>query len=329
MEKMNNQNHIVESVSKITDDELTLINQYTRRNFTKNELYVFSVVLCDNEVDRDNEYFSVSALEKMTHLFVGKTGITDHNPSAENQTARIFQCTLEKDTLKKTTYGDTYCRLVAKAYIPVNEHTTPIIEMIESGIRKEVSVGCAVDEIYCNICHTDSRNSHCEHKKGHVYGGKLCCHVLENVSDAYEWSFVAVPSQRMAGVMKHYLHQNKNVEVNVESFIQDLKKGKCQSVDSKNIKVLLDYISELEKYSQFGKVYYENLKKEYVRYNTLLFDDSEEDFFNEVAKRYTVEELETLVRIAKNRLENHQCANGQLFVENNSENGDNDDGYSI
>ena len=36
-----------------TDDELELINRFTRRNLAKNEVYAFSVVLCDNDVDRD------------------------------------------------------------------------------------------------------------------------------------------------------------------------------------------------------------------------------------------------------------------------------------
>lgn len=33
--------------------ELDLINQYTKRRFSADEVYTFSVVLCDNEIDRD------------------------------------------------------------------------------------------------------------------------------------------------------------------------------------------------------------------------------------------------------------------------------------
>ena len=315
----------VKSADSISDEDIGLINQYTQRHFDKNELYVFRAVLCDNDVDRDNEYFSVEALQQMAKLFVGKTGITDHNPSAHNQTARIFWCTLEKDENRKTAYGEDYYRLVAKAYIPINEHTKAVIAMIESGIRKEISVGCGVSAVYCNICHTDIRNSRCEHQKGQSYNGKMCCHILHNVGDAYEWSFVAVPSQRMAGVIKNFYH----TEVNVETLIQDLKKGKCQSLDSQNIHVLLDYISELEKYAKFGKVYYENLKKEYVRYNTLLFDGSEETFFNDIAKRYTVEELETLVRLSKGRVEIQEFVTPQLLSDDSFDGCDGNDRYSI
>ena len=78
------------SESKITDNELALINKFTRRNFSKEEIYTFTVVLCDNDIDRENERFSNEALEKLAELFVGKTGIIDHNASSENQTARIY-----------------------------------------------------------------------------------------------------------------------------------------------------------------------------------------------------------------------------------------------
>ena len=46
---------------KLTDDELAKINTYTRREFTADEVYTFSLVLCDNDVDRDFERFTVES----------------------------------------------------------------------------------------------------------------------------------------------------------------------------------------------------------------------------------------------------------------------------
>ena len=65
----------------VGDDELELINRFTRRNLAKNEVYAFSVVLCDNDVDRDGERFTTDSLYELEKLFVGKTGIIDHNPT--------------------------------------------------------------------------------------------------------------------------------------------------------------------------------------------------------------------------------------------------------
>ena len=43
----------------VSEEELKLINGYTRRKLSANEVYVFSVVLCDNDIDRDGERFTV------------------------------------------------------------------------------------------------------------------------------------------------------------------------------------------------------------------------------------------------------------------------------
>ena len=51
----------VETVSVPTEEELSLINKLSRRKLKPEEVFVFSVVLCDNEVDRDNERFSIEA----------------------------------------------------------------------------------------------------------------------------------------------------------------------------------------------------------------------------------------------------------------------------
>ena len=165
----------------VGDDELELINRFTRRNLAKNEVYAFSVVLCDNDVDRDGERFTTDSLYELEKLFVGKTGIIDHNPSAKNQTARIFSCKVEKIDGQKTALGDDYYRLKARAYLPVCESNRDIILAIDSGIIKEVSVGCAVGRVVCNVCGEDI--AICTHKKGEVYGSKLCCGELVNPYD--------------------------------------------------------------------------------------------------------------------------------------------------
>ena len=61
-------------------EQLELLNQFTRRRHNAEEVYLFRVKLCDNEIDREGERFSLEALEQMRALFVGRTGIFDHNP---------------------------------------------------------------------------------------------------------------------------------------------------------------------------------------------------------------------------------------------------------
>ena len=70
--------------------DLEAIGAFTRRAFAPEELYVFSVVLCNNDVDRDHEKFTRRALEELGALFVGKTGIFDHSMKSGDQAARIY-----------------------------------------------------------------------------------------------------------------------------------------------------------------------------------------------------------------------------------------------
>ena len=46
------------------------------------EVYTFSVRLCDNEIDRDGERFDEQTLRELAALFIGKSGIFDHCWSA-------------------------------------------------------------------------------------------------------------------------------------------------------------------------------------------------------------------------------------------------------
>lgn len=182
----------------ISIDELKMINQYTRHNYESDELYTFSMTLCDNEVDRDFERFSVDSLEKLQKLFLGKSCIFGHERRSANQTARIYQTRLEENTLKTTKAGETLVQLMAKAYMPMNKWNEEIIELIESGILKEVSVSCSVKRSVCSICGKES----CQHVNGGNYNGKLAHTVLLEPMDAYECSFVVTPTRRANMITK-------------------------------------------------------------------------------------------------------------------------------
>ncbi len=289
---------VLKEAGTISDNELKLINKYTRRNYQSDELYVFNVVLCDNEIDRDNEAFSINALNQLSNLFIGKTGIANHNPVAENQTARIFACSVESVMGKKTTYGADYYRLLAKAYMPKNEYTQKDIQLIEAGIKKEVSVGCSIDKVLCSVCKTDVRQHSCEHYKGE----NGCYYILDSVTDAYEWSFVAVPSQKEAGVIKSYSTQSTSTAIKPEALIDEIKKCNFKAVNSSNIEYLADYIKQLEINAEYGKAFRDNLEKDYVRYCGLCLENTNADMLLQVAKKLTLNELEEFVAVYKGRV---------------------------
>lgn len=248
----------------VTPEEMDLINKYTRREFAPSEVYVFSVELCNNDIDRDFERFTVESLFEMEKLFVGKTGICDHNPKAENQTARIFRCFVEAVEGRKTQTGDDYFRLVARAYMPLCESTKTMVSQIESGICKEVSVGCSAGTAVCSVCGKD-RREHCVHTAGEYYGNTLCYFELRDITDAYEWSFVAVPCQREAGVIKGYDHTAGKEEKDMTNIIKSLSSADGVTLSVDEAKRLHDYIGRLEKRAAQGDEYVESLKAEVLR----------------------------------------------------------------
>ncbi len=83
-----------------------------------------------------------------------------------------------------------------------------LIAEIKGGIKKEGSVGFSCSSAICSICGTDNAKTYCSHWPGREYdkdGGKeVCIFKLAGVRDAYEFSLVAVPAQRAAGVSKSY-----------------------------------------------------------------------------------------------------------------------------
>ena len=172
--------------------QLEQINALAKTRLNGEQVYVFSLRLCDDQIDRDGERFDTAALPALAKLFIGKTGIIDHKWSAENQIARIFETQVVKE--KDVSY------IRAWAYIRRGGANDEVIADIEAGIKKEVSVGCAMARAVCSIC--GSEYGTCGHVKGETYEGQTCAVILKEPVDAYEFSFVAVPAQREAGVMK-------------------------------------------------------------------------------------------------------------------------------
>ncbi len=197
----------VAAAGKATAQQLEAINAQAHGTLTLEQVYVFSLRLCDDQVDRDYERFDTHALPALAKLFIGKTGIVDHRWSSEAQVARIFQTQVVQED------GGSFIK--AWAYIRRGGQGDEVIADIEAGIKKEISVGCAMAGAICSVC--GKHYGECGHRKGEFYDGQPCCAILTDPVDAYEFSFVAVPAQRDAGVIKG-LHSGKKLKALAEEF---------------------------------------------------------------------------------------------------------------
>ena len=246
--------------------QLEAINAQAKAQLTAEQVYVFSLRLCDDQVDRDNERFDAAALPGLAKLFIGKTGIVDHRWSAENQVARIFETQVVKEQ------GVSFIK--AWAYIRRGGANDEIIADIEAGIKKEVSVGCAMGRAVCSIC--GSEYGTCGHLKGEYYDGQPCCAILQEPVDAYEFSFVAVPAQRDAGVLKALGGRNRSLKELADEFGAQA-----------------EYRS-LFKEAELGRQYRKDLEKDVVRLLQILDLGADHAVLRSIMNSAAAEDLQKL-----------------------------------
>ncbi len=245
-----------------TEKELQLINTFATTPLKKEDVFIFTVTLCDNEVDRDFECFSNEAITTLKELFIGKTGISDHSMRSKDQCARVFRTYLEKSG-EKTSSSEEYTALKARAYMLRNEESASLISEIEGGIKKEVSISCSVNKSTCSICGRDMKKHSCDHVKGRYYNSKLCYAVLSEPTDAYEWSFVAVPAQRKAGVTKAFIKKEETHLHNPKDIIKSLSAE--QALCEGEINALREHFAYLEEMACEAEVYKSHLTEEIER----------------------------------------------------------------
>ena len=280
----------VDLMGGVGPEEMGLINGLARRELKAEEVYTFTVRLCDNEVDREWERFPRATLEELAGLFVGKSGIFDHNWSAAGQAARIYKTEVVEEPGKVTKAGEPGCYLKGWAYMLRTKANAELIAQIEGGIKKEVSVGCSVEREVCSVC--GEAVGTCRHVKGRTYNGKLCYGELTGAKDAYEWSFVAVPAQREAGVIK-----------GMGPTLKELVRGQEKAQKE---------LERLEKEAMVGRRYLEELRLQVVRLAAVSEPSLEVGVVRSMAQRLEEEELTALKTMLERRSEEKWSGGVQL-----------------
>lgn len=204
--KQEHKSGVLKAVGDAQQADLDLINQYTRTPLTADQVYTFKLTLCDNEIDRQFDQFTPNALNQLAGFYVGKTVLFNHSWDAKDQTARIYSTKVESVQGKTTKDGQPYQRLIAMAYMLNRPSNADTIADIDGGILKEGSVAFHNDTDTCSICGNEYYSYDCPHWKGQKYTEngieKTCYVILDDVTDAFEFSLVAVPAQPAAGITK-------------------------------------------------------------------------------------------------------------------------------
>lgn len=203
-----------------SDEDYVKIKSYLNGDIPKSEIFVYPILLCDNDEDRDNEQFSHDALLEIAQKYKGVTGIYDHVHKSDNQHSITFDTELITEKNKKNSIGEDYEYVIGYQYMLNTEKNKGLIDDIKAGIKKGASIGFEYKACKCSICGANWRlGEKCQHIKGKSYDGKRCVGILSDIEDAYEWSFVAVPAQRNAGVIKEYNNKREATNMDIKQVI--------------------------------------------------------------------------------------------------------------
>lgn len=235
----------LKNVGSTVSDKLKLINEHTIEPLTEEDVFTFDVILCDNEGDR--------VWDKMTHKFLTEfkdkskslIGLKDHDWTADNQMARLYD-TEVVETDEVTALGDKREYVLGHAYtLKSNED---YVKRINAGLLNHCSVSFKSSGDKCSICGCETHKGPderavCEngHVAGNSYDGVVCYNIIDQCDDCYEWSLVAVPCQRGAGVKNKFI--GGKVMKKSAFFMQKLLKSKAMPEE---LKGELEAISEVD-----------------------------------------------------------------------------------
>lgn len=204
---------LVSEVSTAANDvkDIDLINKHTIVPLKEEDVFTFKIRLCDNEIDRVFDGMTDKFLREFKEKGSNLTGISNHDWSSNNQVSRLYDTEIITDDTKTNKIGEPYKYVLGKAY--TLKRFEEYIEKISAGLLKETSVSFESSGDTCSICGAETVKGEdniaiCPngHIMGQMYDGKLAYNVVDNLTDIFEWSLVAVPCQRDSGVVSKSLN---------------------------------------------------------------------------------------------------------------------------
>lgn len=164
------------------------VNRFALRALNPEEVAIFQLDLCTNQVDRHFSRFPEEELEKISGMTPGRPLMERHDIRGSLPRGTFFRSTVHRD-------GDRVS-VRPEVYVLRTEANRDFILNIEGGVYRETSIGFSFRMPECSVCTKDIRS--CDHMPGRAYGGDLCHFVMRDVLEVIEGSVVASGSQGTA-----------------------------------------------------------------------------------------------------------------------------------
>ncbi len=166
-------------------DLIAAVNRFALRALTSDEVAVFTLDLCHNQVDRHFSRFPDEELVAINAMTPGRPLMERHDLRGSLPRGTFFRSALHRDDEKTSVRPDVY--------VLRTKENEDFILNIEGGVYRETSIGFSFALPECSICAKDLRT--CDHVPGRTYGDAQCHYIMRNVLEVIEGSVVPSGSQ--------------------------------------------------------------------------------------------------------------------------------------
>lgn len=177
---------------------MTAINRIAQRKLTLEEVHIRGMNAANNVVDYYDSAFTVRSLKQAAKLYPD-TAMAEGHDMSRKALARVFAGDVLENAAGSKVRG---LRDLGQAswlrglwYVSRSlSWASDLVEAVDAGIQREVSLHWYFTDARCGICSEDIRS--CDHFPGETYDGVRCWYDMENVTDIIETSFVIKGGQR-------------------------------------------------------------------------------------------------------------------------------------
>lgn len=177
-----------------SDEDMAAVNTHTLSPLTADKVAIFSMDLCNDQVDRNVSRFPENELKAINEMIVGKPLMELHDMPAQGlfgstrgsqPVGTFFRSQLVQEDGKLSVRSDVFMLRDAG--------DDNLIAKIDAGVAKGTSISFVLDRPECSICGCDIRD--CAHMPGEDVDDELCHVILKEVTDVFEGSIVPLGSQ--------------------------------------------------------------------------------------------------------------------------------------
>ncbi|HDP34134.1 MAG TPA: hypothetical protein ENN29_03375 [Candidatus Hydrogenedentes bacterium] len=167
------------------DEMMAAVNRFALRPLCADEVAVFTLDLCNNQVDKHFSRFPDEELERINRLTPGRPLMERHDLRGSLPRGTFFRSRL---------HSEHDCVSVRpEVYVLRASDNRDFILNIEGGVYRETSIGFSFRTPECAVCGKDLRT--CAHIPGRSYGDALCHFIMRDVLEVIEGSVVPAGSQ--------------------------------------------------------------------------------------------------------------------------------------